>query len=396
MKRNLEMSKKIAEKVCEAGGKAYYVGGFVRDKLLGIPTKDIDIEIHLLEPDKLNAILDSLGSRLSFGASFGINSMKGYSIDIALPRQERKTGLGHKDFSIIANPFLGTYEAARRRDFTVNALMEDILTGEIIDHFGGKADLQEGILRHIDDETFPEDSLRVLRGAQFAARFGFTIAPKTVELCRKIELDSLAKERVFDELLKALLQAPKPSVFFKELARMQCMTPWFDEIMLPDKSVDLAASKRLSAQYDAEFMLLALCKSSKPGMEEILIDKLTESKKIKAYVKSLYRDLELLENLDWTSDTLEFEINKILDESICQEDLILAEECFGAHGETLKAQWHKYKALMQKPYVMGRDLIDAGLEPGADFSELLKVSQEMRLKGFTKEETLEKILSLKM
>ena len=116
-----------------------------------------------------------------------------------MPRRERASGAegdgprGHRDFEIEVDPFIGTYEAARRRDFTVNALMEDVLTGEIADHFGGRKTFGERIIRHIDAETFVEDPLRVLRGAQFAARFGFSVAPETVELCRGIDLSSLSR-----------------------------------------------------------------------------------------------------------------------------------------------------------------------------------------------------------
>lgn len=158
-----EIAKLIAQKTAELGGDVYFVGGFVRDRILMRENKDIDIEIHGITPTQLEDILDSVGECIQIGKSFGIYGLKGYSIDIALPRTERLIGTGHKDFEITADPFMGTYEAARRRDFTFNALMENVLTGEIIDHFGGQADLQQGVLRHIDDATFAEDPLRVLR-----------------------------------------------------------------------------------------------------------------------------------------------------------------------------------------------------------------------------------------
>ena len=91
------------------------------------------------------------------GASFGIYGLKGYGLDIAMPRRERAIGRGHRDFDVTVDPFLGTEQAARRRDFTVNALMEDVLTGRVLDHFHGVRDLRRGVLRHVDDRTFPED-----------------------------------------------------------------------------------------------------------------------------------------------------------------------------------------------------------------------------------------------
>ena len=180
--KNLMMAEKIAASVSEAGGSTYYVGGYVRDKLLGIDNKDSDIEIHGISPETLADILDSLGKRTEMGASFGIYGLRGYDLDIAMPRKEEATGRGHKDFAVYVDPYLGTYKAALRRDFTMNALMQDVLTGKVVDHFGGVADLHKGVLRHVNSKTFVEDPLRVLRAAQFAARFDFTLAPETVNL----------------------------------------------------------------------------------------------------------------------------------------------------------------------------------------------------------------------
>ena len=226
------MSKKIAERIAEyvreAGGRTFYVGGFVRDRLLGIENKDVDI--HVIEPDALPDILKKVGEPLTYGKSFGVFALKGEDIDIAMPRRERATGTGHRDFDVDVDPFIGTREAASRRDFTVNSMMEDVLTGEIVDHFGGRRDLDEGVIRHIDPETFIEDPLRVLRGAQFAARFSFTIAPDTVELCRGIDLSTLSGERVEEELKKALLKAEKPSIFFESLRSMDQLDVWFPEL----------------------------------------------------------------------------------------------------------------------------------------------------------------------
>ena len=198
--RDMEAARAIARQAAALGGRAYYVGGFVRDRLLGRENTDVDIEVHGLTPSQLEEILDGLGGRLEMGASFGIYGLKGYGLDIAMPRRERAIGRGHRDFDVTVDPFLGTEQAARRRDFTVNALLEDVLTGRVLDHFHGVRDLRRGVLRHVDDRTFPEDPLRVLRGGQFAARFGFTVAPETIALCRGIDLSALPPERVEGEL----------------------------------------------------------------------------------------------------------------------------------------------------------------------------------------------------
>ena len=160
-----ELARAIAEKAAEQGGTVYFVGGCVRDRLLGLENKDIDIEVHGIPAEALEQLLSELGACMKIGKSFGIYGLKGHALDIALPRTERRTGVGHRDFAVTSDPFLGTYEAAKRRDFTMNALMQNVLTGEIIDHFGGRQDLQDGVLRHVDDVTFTEDPLRVLRAA---------------------------------------------------------------------------------------------------------------------------------------------------------------------------------------------------------------------------------------
>ena len=182
MTRDRETARRIAQEVQPLGGSVYYVGGCVRDRLLGRESKDLDIEVHGVTPQQLEIVLDRMGSRRTVGASFGVYGLAGCGLDIAMPRREAAVGRGHRDFTVEVDPWLGPERAARRRDFTVNALMEDVLTGQVLDFFGGREDLRRGLLRHVDDHSFPEDPLRVLRGAQFAARFGFTVAEETVAL----------------------------------------------------------------------------------------------------------------------------------------------------------------------------------------------------------------------
>ena len=227
--KDKDLALQIAKKVKEVGGIAYFVGGYVRDSILDIPNKDIDIEIHGIKPEILKNILSELGDIQTIGNAFGIYNLKGYDLDIALPRKERCIGTGHKDFEVYVDPYIGTHAAARRRDFTINALMKNILTGEIVDEFNGLNDLKNHIIRHVDSSTFREDPLRVLRACQFAARFDFKIAPETIELCKTMNLSTLPKERIAGELSKALLKAKKPSVFFNSLYECE-QTKWFKEV----------------------------------------------------------------------------------------------------------------------------------------------------------------------
>ncbi len=203
--------KKLAEIIKQNGGRAMLVGGSVRDALMSVEPEDFDLEIYGIAPEKLREILDAFGKVDAVGEAFTVYKI-GQDLDVALPRRERKTGRGHKGFVVEGDPHMSFDEAAKRRDFTINAIMQDALTGEIIDPFRGREDLKNKILRVVSKETFAEDSLRVLRAAQFAARFNFEIEAETVELCRQIDLNDLPKERIWGELEKLLLKSPKPSV----------------------------------------------------------------------------------------------------------------------------------------------------------------------------------------
>ncbi len=194
-----------------AGGRALLVGGSVRDSLLGRTVKDFDVEVFGLDAEKLLATLDQRFELDLVGRSFGVIKIKRLPIDVSLPRKESKRGLGHKGFEVLSDPFLPIEQAAARRDFTINAISYDPLSGEVIDPWGGQKDLRTGILRHVSD-PFAEDPLRVLRAMQFSARFEFPVADETIQLCRTIEPEGLAKERIFDEWRKLVLSGKKISL----------------------------------------------------------------------------------------------------------------------------------------------------------------------------------------
>ena len=200
---------RIAEMARAAGGRALLVGGAVRDLLLGTGTvKDVDVEVFGIAPDRLQSLL---GERFAFdpcGVSFGVLKLKHLDIDVALPRRESKRGIGHRGFLVDSAPTLSVREAASRRDFTLNALYYDPLAGRLEDPFGGTADLEHHVLRHVS-EKFSEDPLRVLRGMQFVARFDLRPAPETVALCRTIPLEDLPPERLFEEWSKLLVKGVK-------------------------------------------------------------------------------------------------------------------------------------------------------------------------------------------
>jgi tRNA nucleotidyltransferase (CCA-adding enzyme) len=225
-----EKITKLAEIVKENGGRAMLVGGCVRDELLGLEPKDFDIEVYGIEPRKLREILDSFGKVDAVGEAFTVYRI-GHDLDVALPRRERKTGRGHKGFVVEGDPEMSFEEAAKRRDFTVNAIMQDALTGEIIDPYSGREDLRNKVLRVVSKETFAEDSLRVLRAAQFAARFGFEIEPETIEICRLIDLTDLPKERIWGEFEKLLLKSAKPSIGLQYFYDLNIANQLFPELI---------------------------------------------------------------------------------------------------------------------------------------------------------------------
>jgi tRNA nucleotidyltransferase (CCA-adding enzyme) len=218
--------------------RALLVGGFVRDALLGRPTTDADVEIYGVPRDRLEALVVGMfpGRVNTVGRSFGVLKVHlapQIDLDVALPRSDSKTGAGHRGFEVEGDPFLGFEEASRRRDFAVNALACDPLTGEILDAHGGLRDLVDRSLRAIDARTFPEDPLRVWRAFQFAARLDFRIEPGTLQLLNSMvgrgELAELSKERVTEEIRK-LLAAARPSVGLALAAATGAIAASFPEL----------------------------------------------------------------------------------------------------------------------------------------------------------------------
>lgn len=200
----------LAHDVAAAGGRALLVGGWVRDQLLGRLSKDLDVEVFGIDVARLRSIVERRGRVDTVGESFTVFKVAG--LDVSLPRRESKTGRGHRGFTVDGDPHLSLEEAARRRDFTINAMSRDPLTGELVDPFHGATDLRAGVLRMVDARTFGDDSLRVLRAVQFAARLELTIDAATADLCRSIPLDDLPSERIWGEFEKLLLQARRPSI----------------------------------------------------------------------------------------------------------------------------------------------------------------------------------------
>jgi tRNA nucleotidyltransferase (CCA-adding enzyme) len=204
------------------------VGGWVRDRLLGIASKDLDMEVFGISAGDLPSTLEPFGNVEPIGQSFPVYKVG--AIDIGLPRRESKAGRGHKGFVVQGDPSMSVAEAARRRDFTVNAIAWDPLTDEFDDPFGGRDDLDRRILRAVDPATFGDDSLRALRAVQFAARFALTLDEDTKTLCRTMRLDDLPPERIWGEIEKLLLRAERPSAGFALALELGIVDQLFPEL----------------------------------------------------------------------------------------------------------------------------------------------------------------------
>lgn len=442
-KNDLELARKIAQEVKCAGGETYFVGGCVRDELMGSNEScDIDIEVHKIKPDVLENILNKIGVSMEMGKSFGIYSLKGSGLDIAMPRTEKATGTGHKNFAVFVDPYIGVEKAAQRRDFTVNAIMKNVLTGEIIDCFGGRDDLKNGIIRHVSDESFVEDSLRVLRGAQFAARFEFSVAEETTELFKKMNLDNLPKERVFEELRKALLYADKPSLFFECLRKANKLSEWFGEIenlIGIEQNVkyhkegdvwthtmmvlDAATGFRDRTANPIGFMLSALVhdlgkivathvkdgeihayKHETMGLPivENFMHRITSHKALIKYVINM-TELHMKPNVTARENSSVKSTNKMFDTSEEPIALIYLALCDTngkiprtdtAEAESfLKNRLEIYNEYMSLPYVCGKDLIDAGIKPDENFKEMLSLAHKLRLAGVEKDSALKQVIA---
>ncbi len=206
--------KIIAREIQSAGGRALIVGGAVRDEVIGIKSKDFDIEVYGMDALKLEKILKgiNMGELNAVGRQFGVFKLG--DLDISIPRKDSKISEGHRGFVVEGDPTMSVEEAAKRRDLTINSMAKDPITGEVFDPFNGKRDIEQRVLRATDSEHFVEDPLRVLRLMQFSGRFNFSVEEETQGLARSMQgqLHELPKARITEEWKKLLLKSERPSV----------------------------------------------------------------------------------------------------------------------------------------------------------------------------------------
>ena len=440
--QDLALSRDIAARVAAAGGRAYYVGGFVRDGLMGVACKDIDIEVYGIPPAELRALLSGLGEVYDRGASFGVLGLRHSDIDVAMPRTESRTGDRHTDFDVSVDPTLPPERACLRRDFTINAMIQDVLTGEVKDFCGGREDLEKRIIRCVCPATFVEDALRIFRAAQFASRLGAEIEPETRKLCASMDVTHLSVERILGETEKALLKADVPSVYFRQLQAMDHLKEFFPELEAtigvqqnpkfhPEGDVfthtmltlDEAAKLRDRAEVPLGFMLSALfhdlgkCVATEVqedgritayghevlGLEmvEKQLRRITNNEKLIAYVLN-QTELHMRPNMLAGAKSKKKKTRMLFDLSICPNDLILLsradasgklDEPYDEATEAwLRERLEDYRACLTHPMVTGQDLIQAGLKPGKDFGELLRRGRMLHFSGLERTVALRQLL----
>ncbi|MCT7647072.1 tRNA nucleotidyltransferase/poly(A) polymerase family protein [Aliarcobacter butzleri] len=367
------------------------VGGCVRDSFLNKKIKDYDVEIFNFDSLKiLEKSLKKFGNVNLVGKSFGVLTLKidEYDFDFSLPRIEKKVGNSHTDFEVSTNANLSFKEAAIRRDFTINAIGYDYFKNEILDPFGGMNDLKNKIIKHIDDKTFVEDSLRVYRSVQFASRFEFKIDEDTKILCKKIvssgELKFLTKERVFEELKKLFLKSKKPSLGLNLLKEFNIMN-----IEQNLEEIDNLAFILKDKNYD-DFRKLylffsCLCKGMNENETFSFIKNLTDDKK---FIKNIL----ILNETNLTND---IKILKRLSLKLKLEDLIVLNQAF--KNQILLEVFEILKSLdilntPIKPLVLGKDLIKLGFVPSEKFKEILDFAFDLQIEDdLSKSNIIEKI-----
>ena len=392
---------KIAGDIREAGGRAFLVGGWVRDALLGKSCRDYDVEVYDMAQDALVPILSKYGRTNLVGKAFGVIhlAMKGLSLDFSFPRTESKVGYGHRGFVVHTDEKLSFKEAALRRDFTINAMGMELPELTLCDPYGGIDDLKTHTLRHVGP-AFAEDSLRILRGVQFASRFGCTLAPSTVELCRTLSLDDLSVERLFEEFKKWLLKPGKPSLGLKAFLDIK-LDEYFPEIKpfknswetlgaILDNMVPLRDGSGLSEAQAMEFAFAALlCGSAETSLK--FLERITNETHLLKVVPLL---LKVYQELDTAIVNKAPALRRLAVKLGGLKLLCLLVKCTPsefyagtAEGENFAEKlWSAASELdlmeaAPQPYLMGKMLMDMGVKPGKQMGEIIKQSFELQLDG---------------
>lgn len=374
----------VLKAIRDEGGLGIVVGGAVRDAILGKTGKDIDIEVYKIPGDKLFSVLSNFGKVNAVGKSFGVYKLKigPTEIDFSLPRKDRKTGTGHRGFDVDVDHTLSYRDAAKRRDFTINTLGYDPLTKTVYDPHGGMDDLKSGVIRMTDPAAFKEDPLRVLRMAQFAARFGFDVDPETIAHAKAApELETLPKERLFEEFKKALLRAQRPGTFVLSLAQSHALERIVPELHGKDTEVaalldKVAPARTGKSDDDLILMLSAIAWETTTRF----LNGITNEVDIMKRVSNVYAALHGLKKKWPESDE---DIRRWL-HTVHPENLKIVEALSKViFGEVTEPLFTRSVGLVGQvaPIVLGRHLQQLGLSPGPVMGKLLKQLHDLQLAG---------------
>jgi tRNA nucleotidyltransferase (CCA-adding enzyme) len=429
-----------------AGGRPYVVGGAVRDALLGLAVKDWDVEVFALPAEALERVLKQFGKLDPVGQSFRVYKLSGLAgvagaVDVTLPRRDSKVGPGHRGIAVAGDPGLPVTEAARRRDFTVNAILLDPASGEIVDPWQGRRDLEARVLRAVDARSFGEDPLRALRAVQFAARFELAVEPATAALCARMPLAELPADRVFGEVEKLLLRAPQPSrglALMREWGMLPAIAPelvpladtpqdpgwhpegdvWTHTLQVVDEAAGLIGDLSNDRPRQLAVMLGALChdlgKPATTAFEDGRVRSRGHEEAGLPPTEALLDrwNVHTLQGYDVRGQVLQLvaqhlkpgqlhdERERVSDGAIrrlarkCEPDLlyrVARADCLGRRPgrfEPVAMEWfrERVRALdvavrAPAPLLRGRDLLALGLPPGPQLGRVLQAVYERQLDG---------------
>lgn len=417
------------------------VGGCVRDYWMKQKSHDVDIELYnVSDPSLLKTILSSFGTLNEVGKSFGVFKLRlaDYSIDLSLPRTEKTSGKGHRDFIVQTHQKIDFSDAAQRRDFTINAIGYDPIDQIFLDPYGGIEDIRSKTLRCVDPQTFIEDPLRILRAAQFAARFEFICDSQLISLCKSMvankDLHALPKERIFEEMKKLLLLSQKPSIGLQTLEQMNALeffaplhlypsTPQ-DEASHPEgnlwnhtlMSIDTMASFRTGDSNRDLYLMFAILLHDCGKPSTTIVDNgcinapghaAAGVSIAKDFIEKLTNDKKLIKNalpliLHHGTPRKLFKINasdsailKLSTETVISDLLLVSKADFYGRSfntsipDTFEAgEWLEKRAsslgVLDRaplPLLQGKDLIALGFKPSNQFKLILDTLYSLQIDG---------------
>jgi len=412
----------IVRAISVKGGRALIVGGWVRDHLLGIESKDLDFEVFNLQLEELERVLKKFGRVQRVGKQFGVLRVHGLDVDFSLPRRDNKVGSGHRGFDIETDPTMAFSDAAIRRDLTINSMGFDPLSGELLDPHGGQADLRNKVLHATSVDHFAEDPLRGLRAIQFAARLRMSPSADLIDLCAKLDLSELPKERFRIEFDKWFSRGLEPSLglhllFAAGLHRHFPGLSSLEQASASDLGAKLDAIASTRSLSDSERITLSLAtmalfyeRSSSEALSDTTPERESRWHPLKRRasagaahlqflsfigqpIKNQEQSMRWLHTLEWLQEEQGVELPdgeiRRLATYLHAANLSLAHWLLGAEASAVASSaWcksiHQRSTALgcleraQPDIVLGRDLIKRGLKAGPKFASILQACRRLQ------------------